>query len=85
MRDRDREREKRRLEWRRERGDEGKRERKRHKKGCGATSFGTGCKFQSYSFVVHSGVGGSGAAEMRMNGLRDDPPTRERRPPCRRR
>lgn len=37
-------------------------------------SFGTGCKFQSYSFVVHSGVGGSGAAEMRMNGLRDDPP-----------
>lgn len=61
------------------------RERVTHKKGCGAMSFGTGCKFQSYSLVVHSGVGGSGAAEMRMNGLRDDPPTRERRPPCRRR
>ena len=65
-------------------GVERERERERDEERSGV-SFGTGCKFQSYSFVVHSDVGGSGAAEMRMNGLRDDPSTRERRPPCRRR
>lgn len=31
------------------------------RRGCGERSFGTGCKFRSYSLVVHSGVvGGSG-------------------------
>jgi len=44
-------------------------------RGGGGTSFDAGRKFRSCSLVVHSDVGGSGAAETRMNGLRDDPLT----------